>query len=476
MKIKEWISPPGYMTKLNERVSYWSYFIGQNFFYNIVTAYLVTYLIMQGIDLAKISLVMLIVKIWDAINDPLFGIIFDKVKFKSKQKCIPWLKISLGLIPVSTVILFVIPTGIGETAKLLWFAIAYLMWDTCYTICDVPIYSMVTTMTDGLNERNSLMAVGRICSGAGMGISGILCTFLISEKVGMNFSTVAIILAVSGFMFMAPLCFIGKERNYHAELEQDSFPFTELIKYLGHNKYLLIYFLGYFCTNALATASSISIFVSYYLFGSANFNILLSILGSVPSFLAAAIIPYLAKRFDKFTILFWSNIITAVLGFAIYLGGWENKAFFIAVTIIRSIFISMVSTISFMFTPDCAEYGQFKTGIDAKGITFSVQTFSAKITAAVSASLGLFVMKLFDWTQISVSNFEELESLGITQSPTALNGLWITYTLIPTIGMIISTVVFVFYKLRDKDVQIMAKCNSGEITRAEAENQLSRKY
>ena len=50
------------------------------------------------------------------------------------------------------------------------------------------------------------------------------------------------------------------------------------------------------------------------------------------------------------------------------------------------------------------------------------------------------------------------------------------YALVPVIGMIISTFFYLGYKLNDKDVQIMARCNAGEITREEAEALLSRKY
>ena len=66
--------------------------------------------------------------------------------------------------------------------------------------------------------------------------------------------------------------------------------------------------------------------------------------------------------------------------------------------------------------------------------------------------------------------------MGVQQSSGALNGLWFVYALVPVIGMIISTFFYLAYKLNDKDVQIMAKCNSGEISRAEAESLLSRKY
>ena len=117
MKIKEILAPADYTTKLGERVSYWTYFVGQNIFYNVVTTFMATYLMMNGIDLGKIAIVTLIVKIWDAVNDPMFGIIFDKIKFKNKQKCMPWIRISVGLVPITTVLLFIIPSGMAQTGK-----------------------------------------------------------------------------------------------------------------------------------------------------------------------------------------------------------------------------------------------------------------------------------------------------------------------------------------------------------------------
>ena len=50
------------------------------------------------------------------------------------------------------------------------------------------------------------------------------------------------------------------------------------------------------------------------------------------------------------------------------------------------------------------------------------------------------------------------------------------YALIPGIGFLLSTLVLLFYKLKDKDAELMAKCNAGQITREECEAQLSRKY
>ena len=466
----------GYMTTFKERLCYWTYFVGQNVYYNITAAFISTYLAMQGISLAKVAIVLLIVKIWDAINDPIFGFIFDKVKFKSGQKSLPWLRIAVLLIPIVTIVLFSIPSGMSETGKLIWFGVAYLLWDTVYTLTDVPAYAMLNTMTDNLQERNTLLSVNRVFSGAGVLIYGVVLPLLISEKVGMSASWAIAIMSIFSAITMIPLCIGCKERNYKPGQEDENFSPKQMFSYLGSNKYLLIYYGGYMATDALKTSAAVTLFVSFYLFDDSLFSILLNILNMVPGVFAAMAMPWLLKKFDKFKLLFWCNIVTIALGLLIYFLGYGDKMTFIILTCIRCVPLSIVGILAFMFTPDCAEYGEYKSGISAKGITFAIQTFSVKITGAVSSSLALFLLGLFSWLSVEAESFEELASMGIQQSAGALNGLWIVYALVPVIGMIISTFFYLGYKLNDKDVQIMAKCNSGEISREEAEAQLSRKY
>lgn len=475
-KIKNYLLPtePGYVTPPVERVSYWSYFVGQNVFYTLISTYLSTYMMFLNVDLAKAASIMLLVKVWDAINDPIFGVIFDKVKFKN-GKCMPWLKISLLMIPLATILIFIIPSATTEAVKLVWFAIAYMLWDTAYTICDVPIYSMITTMTPNLDERNSIMSIGRMTGGIGTAIATVLFP-LLSETAGLSFGWISIILSVTGLLFMIPICVKGKERNYTEEEKEETFKLSELFKYLISNKYLLIYYLAYFFSSAANTAVSVQTFVGFYLFGTANFVTIVGILGVVPALISALIVPWLTKKVDKFKVLVISNLCNLALTLLLFFMGWENYTMVIIVMIVRSMFANCSGILGFMFTPDCAEYGQYKTGVDAKGITFSIQTFAAKITGAVSTSLGMFVLGLFNWQTIDAASFEEIKQANITQPDSALTGLWVTYLLVPAIGMAISAVLYMFYKLNDKDVQIMAKCNAGEITKEEAESMLSRKF
>ena len=81
-----------------EKISYGLYFMGQNVFYGLI-GYMTTYFTDIGITAALVAIVALITKVWDAINDPIFGMIMDKVNFK-KGKFLPWLRMSVIAIPV----------------------------------------------------------------------------------------------------------------------------------------------------------------------------------------------------------------------------------------------------------------------------------------------------------------------------------------------------------------------------------------
>lgn len=289
----------------------------------------------------------------------MFGTIFDKVKFKSGQKCLPWIKISTLLIALTTIFLFAIPSSLTEGVKLIWFAVAYLLWDTAYTFCDVPIYTMVTTMTDNTHERNTLMARGRIFSGVGSGIAMILCTVLISEKVGLGFLLISVILSVLGISLMLPICITGKERNYDGR-QEDGYTLRKMFSYLRGNRYLMYCYGGQLIYGALGTSITLGLFTSYYLFGSATFNLLLTAISALPALVLAVFIPTILKKIDKFKFFVICNILSAAISFIIFFVGYENKTIFITLAIIRALPLPAVGVMSFMFTPDCAEYGEYK--------------------------------------------------------------------------------------------------------------------
>ena len=454
------------MTNSRERMSYYSFFMGQDAIYAIVTTFLTTYLLFQGINPAKSAVVMLAVKIWDAVNDTIFGVLFDSVRFKSNKKFLPWLKISTYCIPVTTVLIYVIPGSLSETYKLVWFAIAYILWDTAYTLCDVPIFGIVTIMTERIDERTSLLSYKSIWSGLGAGIATIVATVLVGENVGLSFGLGALIIAVFSFAVMMPVSYNVKERIQ--AVEDEKFTLRRMFRYLFQNKYLLIYYVGYLFHAGFGVSGSLMLLVSYYMFHNSQFSLFILALSVLPMLICALLVPKLIARFDKMKLYLLCCLLNIIFSIATWVAGYDSIVVFSVLSVLRSIPAAFAGVTMFMFTPDCAEYGKFRSGIEAKGITFALQTFMAKLTGAISGSLGLFLLKYFDWTAVRAESFQDLQKLAIQQSGTAMSGLWFIYNMIPVIGMVIAFIIWCFYRLRDKEVQIMADANSGKIEREEA--------
>ena len=469
-------TPEGWTTEPGERVSYYSYFAGQNMIYTLFNVCLTTYLLFLGIDPMKSAAVMLAVKIWDAVNDTLFGVIFDSIRFRSGKKYLPWIRVSTMLIPVATILTFVIPSGSSETVKLVWFAVAYMLWDTAYTLCDVPIFGVLTSMSQSVDERNSIQSLKSIATYAGVGITSTLSTVLVSEKVGMNYGMISVIICVMAFGFMLPASFKLKER-FKGETEE-TFTIRKMFSYLFKNKYLLIYYLGLFFYSSLSIGNAFTLYVSYYLFNSALFSVVVGAVGTVPQLIIALLLPKIIRRFDKMKVNRVCLLLYVVLSVLTWAVGYGNVALYIIMFTIRSIPLAVVALEMFIFTPDCAEYGYFKSGTEAKGITFAVQTFMAKLTGSISGSLGMFLLglKSVGWKVVEVGSFQELEQSGVTQTPHALDMLWLIFMLIPAIGGLLAYIVWLFYDLKDKDVQVMIDCNTGKISREEAFNRMSKKY
>ena len=462
-----YIQNDNWHTSPSERFSYYSFFFGQNAVYNLVSTLLTTYLLLLGLNAEKSAAVILAVKLWDAFNDVLFGVIFDKVKFKSGRKYLPWLKISAIAVPIATVLMFVIPDAGSETLKLAWLAIAYIIWDTAYTICDVPIYGIITVITENLDERTSMLSYKSIYGGAGAGFCTLIGTVLISEHVGSDFSVIAIIIGVTAAIMMLPVAFKAKERAPVVQTEE--FTVRKMFKYLVTNKYLLIYYLGFFFYSSLNVSANMTLFVSFYLFHDSLFSLIITVIGLVPSLVCALFVPSLIRRFDKMKIYLVCVVLAVVTGLVTFFVGYENIIVYTILATIKAMPLAVIGVMMFMFTPDCAEYGKYMTGIDAKGITFALQTFAAKLTGAIAGSLGLLLMGIFGWKEVQADNFEVLQQMNVSQSDTALFGLWFTYALVPVIGVIIAGIVWLFYRLTDKQVQIMADYNMGRISREDAD-------
>ena len=440
------------------KISYAAYFAGQICYFCLVGMYVSTFMTDIGISLAAVGLILVLARVWDAINDPIFGVIIDRAKWKSGRKYLPWIKISTGFIAAFSIAIFACPASLDSGMKTVWVGFSYIFWGMSYTMCDIPIYALPTTMTDDTKERSVIISYGRIACTVSGSIISIL--FPIIRSV-LGWTVTGIILTVTGCLLMLPAGFNidEKESTTHAENKNLSGVVSSLVK----NKYLLIFYFAYLVSGCINFQMGMGLYFARYCLGSEAKASLVSMAGMIPSFIVMFLIPVAIKKYDKFEMYHVCLIASAVLGFVRFFVGYENTALFYGLLVAQGLFSAVTGILQFMFTPDLVEYGTFMNGAGAEGVMFSVQTFSSKLTSAISGALSMVVLGMF--------GFQTGENA--VQSASAITGIWACSALFPSVGLAVASVILLFYKLRDSNVQVMAKANNGTISRKEAIKELN---
>jgi sugar (Glycoside-Pentoside-Hexuronide) transporter len=432
-----------------ERLSYAGFFLGQNIIY-IIPLQLLTYFYTEyvGLSLADTAWLLLIAKIWDAINDPIMGAIVDKCNFK-KGKYLPWLKFATYALPVSLLLMFINING-PYLLKLFYAYLSYILFDIVYTISDSPLFSLSTVMTGAAYERDKLMASGRLAAAVAAVASAVV--FNIKEVAGWT-GAVAIYSLVA-FIVMLPLQFQAKERMKYQRSEDITF--AKIFGYLFKNKYLLIYFIGYM---AIETTNTLQIMAAYFAnsnLGDESMYMVIMAVAILPVILAAPFLPKLIAVFGKKRLTVLCSLVTIALCFVQYVTGYGSLAVFLTIASVRVLFMQIPMMLYGMFTADCIEYGAYINGERTEGIAFSLQTFVTKLGGAFCNALCLALLGIYGYVG-------KTSEKNIVQTAQALNGIWIIMTLVPIGGYLVMLFIMSIYKLDEKKVASMMEENHKKI-------------
>jgi sugar (glycoside-pentoside-hexuronide) transporter len=451
------------MTTRKERAAYSVYFFGQNIFYGLIGSFIMTFFTDIGLKAALATIVILIVKVWSAVADPFFGMIVDREPFKT-GKYLPWLRMSMILIPFVTIAIFAIPSSLPTGIKLVWATVAYCLWATVYTMCDVPIFSLVTAMTHHIQERTDLITLGRIVATVGGGVALLLPS--VREPLGGWLPT-ALTFSIIGALFMLPIAIAGKERVKSNVSDQEGhMSINEMLTYVKQNKYMMVVLATLTLYAFVTMTTQMGLYFARFNLESEALLTPLLVIGQAPAVIVGFFIPMLTKRIDKAVLFQWAFFLTGIAGIISYFVGYENYTLLMVTTMLRAIPLGLILMLMYQFTPDCAEYGTYVTGIQATGITFSLQTFTTKLQAALaSAAVGIL---------LAMIGFKE--GVNAVQPDSIATSMWMIYTLVPALFAFLLIPVFRLYKLRDDVVAVMASANVGELTRDEAESQIAGKY
>ena len=264
---------------------------------------------------------------------------------------------------------------------------------------------------------------------------------------------------------MIPLLVSAKERT-HVQAQSEP-GLKEMLQYLKANRYLMIALVCLVILGVASLEQKMAIYMGRICLEKEGLATLVAGGAAVSVIVVSALVPVLSRKWDKFQVLCAGLAFTVVMNVVAYFVGYDSLVLALIMTTLKCSGLGFWSVVLYMLVADTVEYGTYKTGTRAAGVTFSLQCFAAKLKNGLIGSVVLF----------SLARVGFVEGENAIQPAGVADGVWGLFCLLPAAGFLIALVLLLkFFKLRTKDVQIMSRCNNGEITREEAEKLLEGKF
>jgi len=363
--------------------------IGRDMFYafesNTLLFFLSDVLSLPVWVFAAASMILSVMRIFDAVNDPITGLVIDNIR-SPWGKFKPAILVGGVLSAVFSVILF---SGIGSGwTFVIIFGLAYLLWDITFGINDIGYWTLLPVLSSDQKQREKTGAFARICANIGLYIV-MVAWQPVTSALG-NTPTVwrwcTIVIALVYLLGLAiPLLGI-REKRTSAE-QQESTSLRQMVRALVKNDQLMwttlamgLFMVGY-CTTV-----NFAIYYMKYLFGNEGMYVVLVAVVGVAQLGTLSVYPYVAKRMNRRRMYTMATILV-LLGYAIFFFAEVSLALIALGAVLVFVGQAFIQTLMLMFLADTVEYGHWKLGKRNEAVTFSVQPFINKIGGAIATGI-----------------------------------------------------------------------------------------
>lgn len=351
------------------------------------------------------ALLLIIVQVWDAINDPLIGSIIDADKHQYKRnKFLTYIWAgSIGLIVGGACCFLPFPNA-APWAKAIIFIAGYVLWDAFYTVANVPYGSLLSLISNDVKDRASLSAWRSIGSIFGNMLPMVILPFIIYDKdnnlIGERVFIAALIMGVLGF-----LCFQFMIRNTEIRVDTNAnvgeeAPKFNVFKAFGNfikNRPAVgatIAAMGMFIGMQGATTAVTVIFQSY--FKNVQISGIVQLFAMIPIVVFTPLARKAVAKFGKKELATFGSIVSMIAGLGLFIVIPNNTNLDLIIYIVCQLFFSLglgiYSTVSWAMMGDAIDYNEWKFGTREEGTVYSLHSFFRKLAQGIGPSLILVVM------------------------------------------------------------------------------------
>lgn len=359
------------------------------------------------------ALLIVILQVWDAINDPLVGSIVDADRRKYKRnKFLQYIWVgSIGLIVGGAMCFLPFPTA-PTWAKIIIFMAGYIVWDAFYTVANVPYGSLLSLISSDPADRASLSAWRSIGSIAGNLAPMVILPFLIYNADGSLNGTMvfvaALVMGVIGFILFQLMIRNTEIRvDIDAAVSEDQ-PRFNLIQAMGNflcNRPAIgatLAAMGMFI-GMQAASTAVSVTFQIY-FRNPRISGLISMFAMLPIVIFTPLARKMVTKYGKKELSIVGSICYIVGGlclFAAPLGiipvsegnTGADLIVYILAQLVMALGLGIYSTVSWAMMGDAIDYNEWKTGKREEGTVYSLHSFFRKLAQGVGPALALTIMQ-----------------------------------------------------------------------------------
>ena len=386
-----------------------------------------------GISVVSIMVMFIVARIWDAINDPLWGRIIDGARVWPDGRYRHWLKVFAVPVALSAILMFVKIPGLTEKGYLVYAYVTYILFGMLYTCINIPYGSLAQVITSDEKERTSLSVFRSIGSTFGA-MPAMLLISLCYVKLADGRSVMSYRKILTGVIVIAVLSVLGFLLTYSWSKERVETRPSPKAK--GETARVVRILLRSRPFMAVCVASML--FLAAQMFGQSYYTYLfnyyfnapgLSMMPTVCQYLPVAVIMFFAarmgNRFGRRDVCAYGMLLAGAFNLILFVMGTRNVWLYLLVCLMSGIGGAFMFLLVWALANDAIDYNEVTYGIHDEATSYSAYSFMRKLGQTVAAVLVNMALLRIGYTD------NVLNAANITDS--TLSRMYADSVLIPAV-------------------------------------------
>lgn len=445
---------------MRDKIGYAFGDMGCNFSFQLVSSYMyLFYTQCIGLSAANWAWIIVVSKVWDAINDILIGNMVDRKRIGKKSKFMPWIAIGSVALVVTSIMIFTPVTGFSQLGKIIWCLASYCLWSVAYTLINVPYGSLHSVITEDPKQRTTLSTFRSIGASLPAVLIMILPKVVYKDNVldANILFVVAIIFSVAAFFAFFAMRKMVTERVVREDKVQEKVSYISTIKSFFTNRAMVAITIATVAVVVFYNSTmSVNNLVFQFYFNDAGKATLAMIASYIPLIGFMPFASSIVAKIGKKKLIVISGIVSVVSGILMLFLPITPDMKGIVIYVIGLMFVNtgccVFQIIVWAIIADCIEMSYRKKGIREEASLYALYSFFRKLSQGIGSAIVALALSTVGYVETAT-----------TQTAQASENIKNLYIIFLVAGLAVMTLSMWFiYDIDYKQEQEFGKTENAE--------------